>query len=395
MEYTVFITQSIYPLFGGKTLASNGYCRAFSKYTNLKVFSLYQSSKVPISKAVDECGIKNVTFYETSARKRKNKSPFELFSQIKGKVTGTVPIYREFYQNIVDFLNCNQINKVIVDHLGMCQYYFALRKKFPGMSFVYNSHNVEFINTKEEIENKRLISHALAILKYKLRYNYEKRMVKESQYVFCISKSDLKIIQQEFSAPPEKLIFSKPFIKFNKVKEKSELQHTNNKIMIVGSMNWYPNVEGTIWFIENVFLDLIKKNSRYKLYIVGNKPPEVLKDFEKKYPNNIEVTGFVESTEIYYKMCDISIIPVFRGTGAKIKVLESICRGIPTVCSDFAAKDYDISDEIMVATSSEDFYNKIVLIDSSSEVRMHLYERMMNYIANYYVLSEDVYGALR
>ena len=165
--------------------------------------------------------------------------------------------------------------------------------------------------------------------------------------------------------------------------------------MIVGSMNWYPNVEGTIWFIENVFLDLIKKNSRYKLYIVGNKPPEVLKDFEKKYPNNIEVTGFVESTEIYYKMCDISIIPVFRGTGAKIKVLESICRGIPTVCSDFAAKDYDISDEIMVATSSEDFYNKIVLIDSSSEVRMHLYERMMNYIANYYVLSEDVYGALR
>ena len=69
MEYTVFITQSIYPLYGGKTLASNGYCRAFSKHTNLKVFSLYQSSKVPISKAVDECGIKNVTFYEMSARK--------------------------------------------------------------------------------------------------------------------------------------------------------------------------------------------------------------------------------------------------------------------------------------------------------------------------------------
>lgn len=395
MEYTVFITQSIYPLYGGKTLASNGYCRAFSKHTNLKVFSLYQSNKVPISKAVEECGIKNVTFYETSVRKRKNKSSFELFSQIKGKVTGTVPIYREFFQNIVDFLNCNQINKVIVDHLGMCQYYFELRKKFPGMSFVYNSHNVEFINTKEEIENKRLISHALAILKYKLRYNFEKRIVKESQYVFCISKSDLKIIQQEFSVPSEKLIFSKPFIKFNKVKEKSDLTHSNNKIMIVGSMNWYPNVEGTIWFIENVFLDLIKKNNRYKLYIVGNKPPEVLKDFEKKYPNNIEVTGFVDSTEIYYKMCDISIIPVFRGTGAKIKVLESICRGIPTVCSDFAAKDYDISDEIMVAMSAEDFYNKIVLIDSSSEVRMHLYERMMNYITNYYVLSENVYGALR
>ena len=199
-------------------------------------------------------------------------------------------------------------------------------------------------------------------------------MIIRSEHVFCISRNDMTMLAQEFGFE-KKYIFSKPLIQFPKTKSLDDVQHYNHKLMIVGSMNWYPNVKGIMWFVENVFIKLLEKDSELKLYLVGSKPtPEI----QALASENIIVTGFVDSTNPYFKECDISIIPVFEGTGAKIKVLESIARGIPTVCSDFAAKDYDLSDTALmrVTTSEEfiDFFEHVI----SSVLILEAFRKMKN-----------------
>ena len=105
------------------------------------------------------------------------------------------------------------------------------------------------------------------------------------------------------------------------------------------------------------------------------------------YPDNVLLIGGVPSTDPYFKECDLSIVPVFEGTGAKLKVLESMARGIPMVCSSFAAKDYDIKDEAAICETPEEFINAIFDLEKSVVYRERLFDAMETYMASYYQLN--------
>lgn len=229
-----------------------------------------------------------------------------------------------------------------------------------------------------------------ARIRCQMRKQLEREMIAKSEWVFCISRNDMEILAQEFGYR-KKFIFSKPLIDFPKTKSLVDIQKYNHKLLIVGSMNWYPNVKGILWFVNNVFKKLQNDDPQLKLYLVGSKPTSEIK---KLASDNIIVTGFVESTMSYFKDCDISIIPVFEGTGAKIKVLESIARGIPTVCSDYAAKDYDIHDEISVASSADEFECAIMELANCPEKRIAQYKAMETYYKGYFCTNPKIMSIL-
>ena len=388
----LFVTQSIYPLSGGRSLASYGYITEYQKHCDLTLAS-------PVC---GDAGLKDETrrFCESRGIKAflvpatPNRAIFEKMreasSRILAKLTMTVPVYHNLYREICDFIVENAVDLVIVDHIGMSLYFKKLHSKFPKVRFIYNAHNVEFRNTEDELITKagsNPVKRLYARFRCRLRKKLEQYMIINSEHVFCISRNDMAMLAKEFGYK-EKYIFSKPLIQFPKTKSLDDVQEYHHKLMIVGSMNWYPNVKGIIWFVENVFKKLHEKDSELKLFLVGSKPTPEIKALASE---NIIVTGFVDSTEPYFKECDISIIPVFEGTGAKIKVLESIARGIPTVCADFAAKDYDLSDAaLMRGTTAEEFVEAITVISKSSEIRKRLYEQMSKYYFDYFHLSCEV-----
>ena len=156
-------------------------------------------------------------------------------------------------------------------------------------------------------------------------------------------------------------------------------------------MDWYPNINGIEWFVENVFIPLVKRDPAYKLYLVGRKPDYRIKQLGEKC-KNIIVTGSVDSVDPYYEECDVSIIPVFEGTGAKIKVLESLGKGIPTVCSDFAAKDYLLNNRemLVVPQNVEAFERAINELEYRLETRMEIYDKMERYMNTYYDINPEI-----
>ena len=160
-------------------------------------------------------------------------------------------------------------------------------------------------------------------------------------------------------------------------------------------MSWFPNHNGIIWFVEKVFGKLLEIDPEYELYLVGRDPDPSLSELVQRYPDNIILTGGVPDTEEYFRLCGISVIPIFEGTGAKIKVLESIARGIPTVCSAFAAKDYDITDELFVADSEQDFLEGILTISNQPELRSNYYDRMAYYYDRYFQINHEILDILQ
>ena len=398
MKNVVFITNGIYELGDGRSIASYGYCKEFSKYVNLKVFCPLPDSKNAQNEKKENLDIEFCREQRNTFFKKVCQLP-ELM--IAKKTTLIEPSKPNTYRRIYEYLKHNDVDFVIIDHLALARTFFRLKRDFPKLKVVYNSHNAEGVNyyqlltgkdydlSKPEL-NRAEFRTLIDYIKCKYVFHIEKRVLNEADYSIAISKNDREVLCKQYDVLETKILHTRPLAKFELVKTEDELKDFHHNLLIVGSMGWYPNVRGILWFIDNVFSELIKISPEYTLYIVGRGPIQELKDAAALYPENIVLTGEVESTKPYFQMCDISIVPVFEGTGIKIKVLESMARGIPTICSSFAAKDYDTTGEIIVAETAEEFLNGIRQLKGSAALRENCYVKMKSFCNEYYNLTSDM-----
>lgn len=121
-------------------------------------------------------------------------------------------------------------------------------------------------------------------------------------------------------------------------------------ILFVGSY-FYANVNGIIWFIENVLYHV-----NAKLTIVGNNMEKL------PYSNNekLEIHGFVDDLGEYYRQSDIVVAPIFEGSGMKTKTTEALMWGKYIVGTDEAFCGFCIDETCgNRCQSSDDFINAI------------------------------------
>lgn len=369
MKNVVFLCNKIFPINSGDSLYNYGLCNEFSKYCNLHVISFGKE-------------------YEDKIE----NFDYRIFDFVTSKKN-------KFDETVIKYINAmnktNEIDIIFLSHIDVMYYYKPLKKSLPHVKFIYISHNVEAINKKQSLKREKsfgVFNKLKEIYKYERIKYYEKELLNCSNIYFTISTEDYKQhlkLYHKIGKP----IFCKPLISFENCKSKERLTNYNKKLLIAGSMNWYPNVEGIKWFVNTVFSKIVSDG--YILYLAGANPSSELYELKNKYPKNIIITGLVDSMDEYFQKCDISIIPLFSGTGAKIKVLESIGRGIPTICTSFAAKDYKITDEVIIADSADEFMRSIRQIEEDITFRIMMNEKMKMYYDKYMNLSEDIINILK
>jgi len=103
-----------------------------------------------------------------------------------------------------------------------------------------------------------------------------------------------------------------------------QLIHNNyKKLLFVGSLNYFPNVNGLKWFVEHIFKHLPED---YELNIVGKSPNK--EDFKfLEHIKNITFIGEVDSVSPYYKNHDVVVVPLLEGSGTRLKILEAFSYG--------------------------------------------------------------------
>ena len=146
--------------------------------------------------------------------------------------------------------------------------------------------------------------------------------------------------------------------------EDNKVPKIERSIVHLGSMDWKPNIEGINWFITNVYPTL--KNENIKIFIAGKKMP---KYFLKKTEKNLLICGKVEDAKKYINNKHILFVPLFSGSGIRIKILESMALGIPVVSTSKGAEGipYKHGVNILIANTALEFKESIMsLIDDSN-----------------------------
>jgi glycosyltransferase involved in cell wall biosynthesis len=89
---------------------------------------------------------------------------------------------------------------------------------------------------------------------------------------------------------------------------------------------------------------------------VGKNPSEEIIKLANA-DNDIYVAGYVENTEAYFRKCDCMIVPLFVGSGQRVKIIESLSRGFPVISTSVGAEGLAVSDNesILFADTADEY----------------------------------------
>ena len=207
-------------------------------------------------------------------------------------------------------------------------------------------------------------------------------MCKEVNNVIMLSKEDKNfVIDDRYDGRNITIIPISIETSYEKKKFNSKVEN----ILFLGTMSWFPNEQGILWFIKNVWDDIKESIPNAKLYVVGSNPSKEILAYSS---SNIIVTGYVNSVDEYIEKCDVCVVPLFIGGGMRVKILECMAKGIPCVSTTIEAEgiEYTNNHDIMIADTSKEFVSSLQRLSDSKEVSM-IVENSKNLIENKYSLK--------
>ena len=123
--------------------------------------------------------------------------------------------------------------------------------------------------------------------------------------------------------------------------------------VFTGVMDYEPNVDGVLWFVEECWPALRQRHPDAKLLIVGSNPVPQVHRLSGK--DGVLVTGRVETTPPYFDQASVAIAPLRMARGVQNKVLEAMSMSLPVVASPQASQGLgDVpASSLCVAESAE------------------------------------------
>jgi hypothetical protein len=147
----------------------------------------------------------------------------------------------------------------------------------------------------------------------------------------------LSLISEDFNFNKTSF-FRKKYIDTFEIERRIVNGNTDNLIFgIIGAWKRDENYNGLINLIKG-----INKN-RINLLICGSNIERLnLIDFNNI---NVELVGFVEDLNTFFNSIDLIIVPLEKGAGVKIKVLQSLIYGVPCIGTTVAFEGIDLNEK--------------------------------------------------
>ena len=388
MENAIYLTTKIYPDLSGGTKHDIGNCCYLSRKLKLTAFS-YLDEKYSIREACLQN--ENMPFTYVPCHVQKSNGWYHFSARMSLVEDLDIEMLGKIEKQIKE-----QNVRFVFFTLKMCMYFWVLRKKYTNIRYIYISHNSEYMNICDDIQHYDQVNHITGLehlfklARIGLFKKREQSVVRLADRIFSISISDSRRLSEHYHVSFEKFVDCKPMINIETSRSKDAWSRYQHCILIVGNMNWYPTAEGVMWFARNVYPRLERMDPELRLYIVGGNPSQDIKALSRKN-EKIIVTGFVDSVDKYYSMCDIAVVPVFKGTGAKIKVIEAVAQNIPSVISVYAADDYhQITEAVRVAGNADEFVCETLELMQNPQERKRLQESESVYYRKYMSRNEAI-----
>lgn len=132
-------------------------------------------------------------------------------------------------------------------------------------------------------------------------------------------------------------------------------------VVFTGAMDYWPNIDAVSWFVADILPKLRLAWPQIHFYIVGRNPPPAVLALASQ---NVTVSGTVPDVRPYLQHAAVVVAPLRIARGIQNKILEAMAMGRPVVASSSCAEAIDarVGDELVSATTSDDFVREIAAL---------------------------------
>jgi glycosyltransferase involved in cell wall biosynthesis len=257
-----------------------------------------------------------------------------------------------FENRLIEILKKEDFDIVLIESVFL-NYYADIIRKYSKSKIVLRAHNVEFLIWERLAKEKKcfLKRKYLSVLSKRLKKE-ELKALEKFDAILTVSETDKQKFQ-EFNI--NKPIKSIPIaIDVTKSLSTKDINIDYPSVFFIGALDWFPNEEGLKWFLLNVWPRLSKMYPELSFYIAGRGDASWLR-IENN--TNVEFLGEIKDAAAFIKSKAIMIVPLFSGSGMRVKIIEGMSLGKAIVSTSVGVEGiiHKDGDNIMIADNPEAF----------------------------------------
>lgn len=268
--------------------------------------------------------------------------------------------YAYLYKFMNEYITQNRIDIV--------QFEFARALYWGGAIYVpvkkvFVQHEIQYIVKAQRFHGRNLTS--LEKIRCQIERDSEIDAMNHYDAIITLSEDDTEKILKDG-------VYTNVFSSFAKVQYRKGYLSDFKKckkidLVFVGPSSHEPNSQGMSWFVENVWNKISLTFPDVRLHIVGKWDEHISSKWKKLY-SNIIFEGFID--DLGEMLCNkILIVPIFEGSGIRMKILEAANVGTTFVGTSIGAEGLGFvsGENCLIADNATDFFEALKLLLTSKE----------------------------
>jgi len=261
----------------------------------------------------------------------------------------------EFSHELAKLLTEKSFDVIQLEGLYLCPYIPVIRKYSEAL-ISYRAHNIEYeiwertATLSEGLRSKYLRNLSRRIKRFEVSY------LNTYDLLVPITDRDGNILDKLGNSKPRHT--SQTGIDF------ASLVPTARKLEFpslfhIGALDWAPNQEGLIWFFNHCWPKIHSQNPELKFYLAGRNAPDWFARLIKQ--EGVEYLGEINDAYDFINSKAVMVVPLFSGSGMRIKIIEGMALGKPIVTTDIGTEGIPTENgkNILIANDADRFVDAI------------------------------------
>ena len=231
----------------------------------------------------------------------------------------------------------------------------------PKLPVYYRAHNIEAeIWERKALGTRFWPLRLFLLLQSSLMRRFELSVVRKASSVLSVSEKDFDHFRRlvpglQGGVAPIGYDFSEPAA--------AASSGEKLRLLFLGKLDWLPNREGLTWFLDHVWRQARKRRPELELWIAGSGDSEWLRS--RVDSPGIRFFGRVEAVDELYRDCALSVVPIFYGSGTRVKVIESSRFSRPCLSTEIGVEGLGLvaGATYFKAESAEEWISALVDLD--------------------------------
>ena len=288
--------------------------------------------------------------------------------------------FKEFEEKLIFLLKEKEFDVIQLESIFLGNY-IAVIKKYSKAKITVRTHNAEHLIWERMITNEsNLVKKKYLSLQTKRLKKFEKNILQSVDAIVTITEIDKQYFKQWGVTTPFHVSPTGIQLPQYKVNHAEELP---NSVFHFGSMDWMPNEEAVLWFINNVWDKVLAKIPQAKFYVIGRGMGEKILSLSKP---NVVVIGKIQNAEKVYHHYTVMVVPLLSGSGMRIKMIEGMAYAKPIVSTSIGAEGIAVTANktCLLADNAIDFANDVIEILNNEEKKKLLQNEARNFIEQHF-----------